>query len=51
MIEVKSEYTYALDYVREKAHASREAGYTYEFWVYSRNSAPEAPLSVRVFRT
>ena len=34
MIEVKSEYTHAMDGVQEKARASREAGYTYDLWVF-----------------
>ena len=43
MIEVKSKYTYHLAGVQEKAKASRDAGYAYEFWVYDQGGHRIAP--------
>ncbi len=39
IIEVKSSWTYKckLDYINEKAEATRQAGYEYEIWIYDNN--------------
>ena len=39
IIEVKSTWTYKckLDYINEKAEATRQAGYEYETWIYNKD--------------